>query len=357
VNLALASLSLRRSLPWPLIALAGLVALILARGAAALAPVLPVGGGVERALAREGMWTGMLAVLLPLFVLRQAGTLARWRRGEADWLACARHGQVLVSAWSGAFAGGLLVLLFAALCAELTAGSGRAGLRIEAQLPAPRVVLVGGRGAQRWRVEGADGELGQGSLLRARVVLVAGAPAAEVRFSARRAEADGATTTVRRRISGRGSVLLDVPSGSGPLELELEREEPAAIVALEGDGVELVRPVASERAASAAILARAALALAAWLALALGLGAWLSSPTAALFLLALALPVWLAAGDPHAALRGAWPWSGLPEAIEVAGQGFAPPLPTARALATTVLAVAAGLGLARAGLRDWRRDA
>jgi len=359
VNLALASLSLRRSLPWPVIALAGLLALVLARGAAAIAPELPAlpGGGLEGALARERMWTGMLAVLLPLVVLRQAGTTARWRRGEADWLACAPRGRVLVSSGSGAFAGGLLVLSFAALCAEIAAGPAGAGLRIEAQIPAPHVVLVGGRAVQRWRVEQADGALREGSLLRARLVLIAGARAAEVRFSARRAGSEGAATTVRRRITGRGSLLLPVPGGPGALELELEREGSAAIVALEGDGIELVRPVASERAASVAILVRAALALAAWLALALGLGAWLSSPTAALALLALALPAWLATGDPHAALEGAWPWSGLPEAIEVAGQGFAPPMPAPRALATTGLAVLAGLALAGAGLRDWRREA
>jgi len=154
---------------------------------------------------------------------------------------------------------------------------------------------------------------------------------------------------VERRIGGRTSCEIELPPGAGPVVLRLERLGPGAGVALVGD-VAATASAASERLASVAVALRCWLALCAWSALALGLGAWFSAPTAAAGTLAIAVATWMAESAP------AWlPGRDLGAALVAVGEGLVPAWPTLPALGAAAACVVLGLGLGAAGLRRWRR--
>ena len=360
MNLRLAELALRRHLPKAIVVVLALAAVLLARASWAPPAEWIAGadpGAVERALTRQGIWTLLLLLAVPLLVARAAGIVGKWRRGEIDWIASSPASSigVLLSTWAGGALASALAIAGIALAAELAAGASPAGARVERRISSDRALLREHGGA----LAGVSRELARldpppGSRLVAKVVLVAGAPACDVRFALERRSA-GARTAANvavRRISGRAKIEVEIPPGPGELALAIEALDPGALVAFDGDGLALVTPVASERCASLALAARAWIACCAWIALALGAGAWVSGATAALFAFALTAPAWLGEAS---ARWDAWPWSGLPDALELAGEGLvAPPLawPT---LAGALASVALGIALGSAGLVLARR--
>ena len=135
------------------------------------------------------------------------------------------------------------------------------------------------------------------------------------------------------------------PTGAGSLGVALERLGPGPIAAVVG--AELLERVGDERVAGVALATRALAALLAWQALAFGCGAWMRAELAAGLALALALSACVLPGAP---LAGA----GLPGALALAGEGLVPGRLGITSALGTALAMLAGLGLAGAGLSDWR---
>jgi hypothetical protein len=273
-----------------------------------------------------------------------------WRRGEVDWLlASARTRAALVlSAYLGLLAACGLVVLFVATAAEAASGPAPAGRALAARFATAPLVVESEQPLTR-RI---DPELSApGGSLRVRLVLVGGGRAADLRLAVRALGDEERVSAVRARLASAGSVEVPLPAPSGPYELELERTAGEALVAVRQDGIEILTPTASAREASLRVALRAGLALAALLALALGLGAWLSAPTAILATLTLTLLGLLAEG----AIARALPLASLAEALALAGEGIAAPWPSLRAVASAAVAVGIGLLAATAGLRDWRR--
>jgi hypothetical protein len=125
---------------------------------------------------------------------------------------------------------------------------------------------------------------------------------------------------------------------------------PGAVVVLVEPGIELFEPTSSSRRASLAIAARSLLALSSALAIAFGLGAWMSAATATALTLCALLPAWLADGA-----SAAWPWVELPASLERVGDGFAPAWPAAATIAGAIATCAIGLALPLAHRDLWRR--
>ncbi len=301
------------------------------------------------ALSRQGVWAGAALLLLPLLVVHFAGTVHRWRRGEVDWLASspARPLSILVATWSGALLAGTAALAAAALAAEATAGADRGGVRLAGVVETPRVTLAPGDSRASPLVR-PPGPLPEGSVLAAELTAVAISEAVRVSLRASRPGAEGAGELVEAWLKRRTRLEVPAPTGPGEVQLDLELSGPVPHCAL--TRLELLTPTASERAAGAALFGRAWIALAAWLALALGLGAWTSPATAGLAIAG----SWLIAAlrpEPIAWLPGA----DLARALGVVGDGVVP----ARIgwepwLGAAVLALV-GLGLARWNLHSWRR--
>ncbi len=347
MNAELTKLAFRRTLP-PGVVLFALAALLVA-GTASWAPTA---GALEelideelaRALTRQGVWVAALVLLIPVLVFRAAASVAGWRRGEVDWMASsptARH-TLLLSTWAGTVAAGALVVGACGIVAEVAAGSGAETVRLKERTNVPRVVLVEEDALEHWTVNAP--RVGEARL---RVYLVAGGPGAEVRLALERD--GGGRSEVTRRIAGRTELRAALPDGEGPVRVSLGRVGAGAIVALDPRGLDLLVPARHEWLASSQLFVGTWLALCAWLALALGFGAWVSGPIAATAVVAVTALTWSRATP-------GLPWSGLPEALALVGERIVPPTRPPAAEALTLLVIATGLLLGRVGLRSWRRE-
>jgi len=358
VSAALVRLALRRTLaPSVCAASAALLALLLSRdwaGPNALLEAAEAGTSASlaaRGLLREGVWTLLALTLLPLLVARAARTVPAWRAGEGEWLGsrAAGRGSILASTWIGTFAGGAILLLLAALAVELRAaaiGPGAPTLRRGASIPIPSTAWIGSGAPLEWTL--ADPRAPAGA--RARLELGFGMDAgstAEVELRA--ARAGGREHASRARIGSRGSIEVLLPEGPGDLRFELRCTRPGTRAYVASDEVEVWIPCAGDAAASAAILVRLLLAHAVLSALAIGLSAWISAPTAVLALLAAWCTAWLADRPP------AWlPGADLFGALDVAGAGRVPAALDPLSFAAGAVLSAAGLLLAARGISSWR---
>lgn len=355
-------LALRRTLSPGVLGLFVLLALVLVRRdwAGETARLAADGAGVlERGLARAGVWLGLSVVVAAACLGRAAGSVGRWRAGEADWLApraLSRTGAVL-STWMGIVLAGLALLLATAICAELAArgappsfASGGAfegrgvqrldgGARVRLELEDPG---VRGSGARLALELGLRLDSGVESELALRVRRLESAPGAQ----------PGPWNEVRRHLGAAARVEVELPPGSGPLEIELERLGAGALLAL-APRAELWLPVASEAVGSARLAFQGGIALAALTALVLGLAAWTRPAIGAALLAALALAVLLSGAGPLALAPG----SGWPAALDVLQQGRVPRGQGPLELAGAVLVACLGLGLAAWGCSPWRRAA
>ena len=349
VSLPLALLSLRRVLPPAAVLILLLAGWAVARGRwdppQALVPLLETGVGMggASALARQGVWTALLALAAPLLVFRSAAVVPAWRRGEVHWLAAspATRLELYASTWLGLALACLMAISIISLSAEAAAGRADAGWQRARALPVPDVVLAPLAARATFTL---DPGTSRGALLRVHVQRLSGAPGGEVRLSLARGSASARASAM---LAGATSLTLPLPAGDGPLTATLECDGEAA-VALDG-AVEVLVPVGSERRASFVLALRASLALWVACALALGLGACVSAPSAAMLVLSTALLTWL---------RGTVlpvPWADLPFALATVGEGIAPDWPGALPWTATLLLVALGALFFTHGLRGWRR--
>jgi hypothetical protein len=299
---------------------------LVASDAAALAAV--------RALTRADTWSVLVAAA-PLIFYRaaQLGTpqANRWlaptpapplARAAALVLGCAPACAALT--------------LLAALVGEASlAGGGAAWTRVET-LASPRAVLLDEAPSVRWRVR----PLAAGERLRLWTSIAIGSgPAVTARFEAR---AGAASASVEARLSGRTALEFAPPSGA-ELELELTRLDHGALLVLPPDGLEVLAPRASERAAALALGLHAFWLLAAGSALALGLARWLRPGLAAGVVMSLVLFACVRDdGGPFGALR---------RAFEELAQGLVPAAPPRAAWGVALLLVALGIVLQGLGRR------
>ena len=351
---------LRTFPPRTLVVLAILAALAVTRDWGLSPDALPDGLSPEdgerigRGFCRQGVWTLLLILVAPLLVHRAASTLERWREEDAEWLASrpvSRLG-VLVAAFLGTWLAGALVLAGIGVLAEVAAGGSGPTSRLDRELSHASVVLFEDEGPARWEQTDCPlAELPAGTRARLRPTVALGSgPVVSLRITASSSGGEAERAEATARISGRSVVEVPVPAGAeGHLVLELAREGPGAVLVLPPDGGEILVPLGSDRWVGVELLARLLVAAGAWIAVGLGLGAWMRPPVAALGVFALwALPWWWGLG-------ATWvPGGDLPRVWGMLGEGIAPPLPDARGLVGFAVLLAVGLGAAIRGLSRGR---
>jgi len=303
-------------------------------------------------MTREGVFGILVLTGVPLLVVRVARTVSAWRSGEGEWLGCRTAGRasVLASTWTGALAGALLLLVLSTAAVEVRAREAGTALRHAGRLEPPAEAWVEPGAALVWTLPDPGGRAPAGSRVRIDVGFgLGGGSASEVELRARRIPSGAPGNVARGRTSTRGTIEVELPPGEGDVELVLARPGSGARHFAIRDSAQLWVPCPSARAASSAILARLGVSLACWLALALGLGAWMSAPSAAAAVLAAWLPAWLA-DRPPSWLPGGDLWT----ALAITGEGRVPIGVDGRSLAVGAALVLVGLGIGAAGLRRWR---
>jgi hypothetical protein len=353
VNVALARLALRRALP-PGAALAGLAAAALT-ARAAWQPDAPaqiaLGANLDAAaLCRAGAWSALLVLYGAWLSAAAAALPARWRSGEAQWLArgVASSASRALSLWLGLAAAATTLLAVTAAAGEIAAHGRvqRPARELAARFEAPRAALAPGAAPLRVALDAAEARAGD--LLRVELSFLGGGPVARVSASW---EGGGARTEAL--LSSAGTLELALDPGVGPRVLALEHLEGEALLSVSAGGIQIVRPLASGAAPARRVAARALLVLAAWTALAMGLGAWMAPGLAWGLVASAALALFAADASWTRALPGAR----LLESLERLGQGIAGPWPSPLEVAAAAAVTAAGVGLAGAGLRRWRSTA
>jgi len=349
---------------------------------------------IASGLAREGVWSVVCVAILPLFVLHAARTIGRWRAGEVEWLASrsASRATIVCGTWLGQWTAALCVLAAAAVMAESRAGASRPSFELAGRIGDDRAAWIEGRRAIVWRARDPGNDAPPGARARFELALGAGsAPSVRVILDARRipraadarssaANSDTASSSseagsssigssspglrsgsfasgavndharVEKLIATRGDIEVDIPRDAGDVEFSIACAEDGERAFLLSERGELWTPVATNRMASAAVFARAAIALGAWLAIAIGLGGWMHASSAALLLAALMIAAWMSA-EPSPI----WPGGDLVTALAIAERGRVPPPISLQAPLAAMLAAAFGLALARWSIAHWRR--
>lgn len=354
-GLTLARLAFARA--WPLAAALASAALLLLARQHELARVeaLPPDAAVPAAAAlRSALWTLGFVLGVPALTFHAAGTFARWRRGELDFLAprAAPRWSIVGATWLGHVAAVGALALGIGLACELGLPDGpSAQPRRVRDWPDAAWVSQ----AAPWRTTVDLAPQPEGTRLELGLVLGSGSgTATEVVLRARRAGAASATpgdsTESRLRLGTRGALEVEIPPGSAPLELELTLTDPAARVRLAADSGRVWTPRDGARGASVELALRLLLLGALTTALALGAGAFLARGLAAGLVLALWLVPDLAGADPS------WiPARDAFEALELAGRGRVPSALPLAAWFGTALGALAALAPAALSAAAWRR--
>jgi hypothetical protein len=153
-------------------------------------------------------------------------------------------------------------------------------------------------------------------------------------------------------LASRGAVEVELPPGTGELRLEIACPRPGTRAYTVSDEIEIWTPCASDRSAGARILERILAASLAWIALAIGLAAWMSATSAALLVLAAWIAAWLGDATPS------WlPGGDLWAALDTVGSGRVPALPDPRSHAIALGLAALGVLLGVLGTKRWRVSA
>lgn len=349
----LVGLALRRALrPAAVWAMGGLVLLSLwrARDAGRSPAEVALSQDVADGLAREALWFTALAAALAWFPAAAAHSVARWRRGEGEWLGTSvLRPAGIMAAWSTGGALALaLVLLSCAAAAEFAAGSSPR-LCWLADTPVDGVVLLraGSRGSTLSSVpEGA-------TLGFARFVVAApddGPPQTRVLCTLEQEGLPARTTEAR--ITGNTPIPVEVDPGSDSVRLDFERVGPGASVVLEGPRVEWYRAAGPRWEGVLAMFLHAWLALLALQGLAQAVAVWASPPSAVLAAAVTLALAWLDGDAPRA-----WPGVGLRRALEACADGHAAGAPELGPWLSTAALLGAA-ALCAASRRDlWRREA
>jgi len=302
-----------------------------------------------RGLLRQRVGTGVLLVLAPLALWRAAGLPARWRAGEADWLAPRRTGRLAVAGWStlGTLTATLALVALAGACVELRLGEATSSAqRLAGQHDLDRTrAIEPGQAAELALTAPA---LGTDASLRLRVTVIAGrAPTSQAYLTVRSASSD-AFHARRVTVTGRTWVECPLPGDGRELVVRLDNEGEGLLAVLDDGALQWWEAGGSERSAALHVVLHSALALVTALPLAAGLGAWIS-PTSSVMLVLL---TWLVAAASRAR-----PYIGgtdLGAALAIIGEGRLPGGPSALAFCGLAVTLALGAALLVTGTRSWR---
>lgn len=294
---------------------------------------------------RRELWTAALLIFWSVAMLRAGSLIGNWRGGELDWLVprTSGLGRALIASWAGCVAAMLIGIALVAMVAELSGGPGPS--RVDrGWYPGTAIASSTELQERRWSMELPQTSAGAQLAVQVEVRGYRG-PAVDARLSLKRGDHE---TGWNGRLGRAREVMIDLPAGSGPAELSLERLSDGAALFVERRGAELFEP-ANALSGVWGLFSRVALAAAFSLALAIGLGAWMSTPSAILTVLAMYSAVWI--GD------ATWPVPGsdLFAALDALGRGRAAGDVTIRVVLFAVAGVIVGLGAARIGLARQRR--
>jgi hypothetical protein len=361
----LARLELRRSLaPALLITLVVLAALLLASNRGASLTGLEPDPAVLRGQARLLLWSFSLLVLVPAAIGRAASSGTWHARREAPWLGPRAIGQapVALATWAGQLAALAILLAFVWVAGEwgaahadrwgspggdLPAGS-RTTLEERGRASAvPRGLLSPGDRTS-W-VAADSASLDQFHL---RASLVAGGDTdkngARLSLVTRRPGAAAFAMATETLLTAEATLVWTAPPGGGSLEIVLTNEGPATLVIGGPGGLTHWRPTPTDRRGPRTLLLLWLLALAPALALAQGLGFWMSPASATLAVLCLGLVAVSSAGGAAPMMSWApWPGADLARAMAIIGEGRSPARPDTIALAIAAFWTLPGLLLAR----------
>lgn len=309
-------------------------------------------------LWRQSVWITFLAAVAPILVVRAASKSAPWRRADSAWLASRSTGNatILVSTWIGATLAGLVFAVIFALVAETFAGT-EATSRLAGKLPLPAQRWIDGAKPTAWSIHAPD--VAEGRDLSARIELGLGpgpGGTSETRVRARRRSDPTDTWSVEARtaVKNRGALEFPLPRGTGDIDLELSTSAESMRVYVEGESIELWES-APPHSASITMLARCALALAAWIALAIGVSTWTSTTTAALSVPATWAPFWWSQGSTRVdAIATFLPGARIFDDLAILSLGRAPAFIDMRVALGASAVLMLGFLLGIAGLRSWR---
>ncbi|MFT5285009.1 MAG: hypothetical protein ACI8TQ_001170 [Planctomycetota bacterium] len=310
---------------------------------------------VIRGLRRESAWSFMALLVLPACLFAAARAGERWRLRDRDWIGSRAVSKLAFAAstYLGISLGGALLAATIGLVVELSAGGDGTALRRVQSLPVPVMNLIESGEQARFRIDESEEVNLAGRSIRLELRATPGAgPTAKVRLACRRSSADS-QTEIEAIVSGRTSIGFELPSGVGGLDFTLTKVGAGCgVVALSGSLV-LFESVASERVGSWTILVRVLLWMCAWIALALGLGSWMSAITATVLCLALQLPAWNSVNAfdvaQATALSSYIPGADLVQSLKLLGDGLVPAHALPHSLLGLAIFVVVGLALAVAG--------
>jgi len=309
-----------------------------------------------RSTRRESTWVLFAVCLLPVCIYGAARVGERWFGGDRDWIGARAisRARFALSTWTGLWLAATLVTLSIGALGEFMASGDGASARRLAGLAAPSRLLAEDDASTSWVLDESQASLAEGRRLRLELHATPGdGPTAGVRFSARRS-ATGEVSATEAIVSGRTRVELALPSGTGELELTLEKLGRGCGIVVLSDSLALFEPIASERSASVAVFMHALFWLGGWLAIAMGLGTRMHASTATALTLVLQLPLWSAASssstEARATFAGLLPGSELPQALALLGDGLALSMPAHTTLFGFAVLVTIGLRLTVTGL-------
>ncbi|MFN0008157.1 MAG: hypothetical protein ACKVXR_09640 [Planctomycetota bacterium] len=356
MNLGLALLALRRALA-PLVLAAWAVVLLVALrvdwagGSATLEATAGSAdaGALARGWAREGTWILVALAIAPLLVSRAARIVPAWRAGEGDWIGSRAVGRLsaVASTLLGTWAAAAILLLVSFASIELRAGDALPSFTPAGSIALPAARWIETRAPLVVTVEDPGEDFPSGS--RARVDLAFGSGSGSASEVVMRASRGTERRSAAFHLSSRGTVEVELPPGRGNLAIEIACPRAGTRAYTVSDEVEIWVPCESDRAAGTRILERLLAASLAWIALAVGLAAWMSAPSAALLVLAAWMAAWLGDATPS------WlPGGDLWAALDTVGSGRVPATPDPRSHAVALAIAALGVLLGVLGTKRWR---
>jgi hypothetical protein len=349
MNLALGRLFLRRALsPWLGVCLAAVGACLVWVEEIPRSAVLGLdperAEQVLRGLLRGSVWTLLPLVLVLVSVSAAARDPERWRRGEGLVLGTRRAPpwRVATSVWAGRTLGLVLWTLAIAAAGELGAAGSAPCFEIgpRESLSAARPAAAGG--AFSIELAGAR-DLPPGSRARLSWYWLGDYSSLEtVHLKAWRTGSE--TTRTRAQSALVQHIEIDLPTGSGPLQLQVTTVGAESALAIGGLVLEYLHP-APERLGTWRLLVALAWFGATLLALAAGLGAWISAPSS----VALLTVTWCAAWIEGA--LEALPGLALPRMLRSVSAGHVPQAEEGAVWFVGALLISLGLALRVLALR------
>jgi hypothetical protein len=354
LNLPLFSLYLRRAMHPALLLVLVAVALVASRSGNAPETALLGAENPEqlaRGMMRREMWFLLCAVLLPVQLHSAGQWTQRVRDGDGNWLSprALSSWKIVLTSWFAIFCGSVAWLVAIAATGELAAGGGEASYRVVKEWPLLEHRTRGEENQLRWTTE--LGELPPGSRGRLSFGILGNYGDVEelvLRATPLDAGSRERATEAHVRPGRRGRIEVELPPGEGNLLFEFSAVGATAALLVESPRF-LVSVPAPEWSGTTALLGRLALAAAAWLALALGLGAWISAPSSVL----LVAIFWGGAWERGVG-GGFLPGAELPRAFAAVAEGRVPASLPPGVWGGTLVCVAIGLILLRLGLRRLR---